>query len=239
MAWSCGAANDVWASSPLAIHKWPRVMENIHQLWEKITTNLQPTDVETAAIILRQIWTRRIEHVFQGKIQSPERVNTAVLLDKNEFLSAQKLCLAVFPPVQLSRQLSRWKVSKRGWVKINWDAAVFEKKHMMGVGVVIRDDHGEVTACLSAPQTCFSHPIVAETRAPWKAFQFCKDLGFEYGFFEGDSQQLVTAINSEADCDAWYGHLIEEAKIFLKNQPYWSVSFVHREGNQAAPFRYI
>lgn len=35
MAWNYCAANDVWATSTLAIHKWLSVMEDIHQLWEK------------------------------------------------------------------------------------------------------------------------------------------------------------------------------------------------------------
>lgn len=33
---------------------------------------------------------------------------------------------------------------------------------------------------------------------------------------------------------AWYGELIEDAKLVLKNHPLWRVHFIHREGNQVA-----
>lgn len=58
-------------------------------------------------------------------------------------------------------------------------------------------------------------------------------LGFVKVQFKGDSQLFVNAINSDADCEAWYGHMVEEAKGILKMRPLWSISFVHREGNCA------
>lgn len=60
------------------------------------------------------------------------------------------------------------------------------------------------------------------------------DLGFGKVQFEGDSQVLVNAISSDAVCEAWSGHLVEEAKEILKMRPLWSISFDHREGNRAA-----
>lgn len=62
---------------------------------------------------------------------------------------------------------------------------------------------------------------------------FCMVLGFVKVQFKGDSQLFVNAINSDADCEAWYGHMVEEAKGILKMRPLWSISFVHREGNCA------
>lgn len=44
---------------------------------------------------------------------------------------------------------------------------------------------------------------------------------------------LVNAINTEAECEAWFGHLVEEAKMIFKNRSQWPISFVHREGNRA------
>lgn len=45
------------------------------------------------------------------------------------------------------------------------------------------------------------------------------ELGFDFAHFEGDSQLLVNAINREAECEAWFGHLVEEAKMIFKNWP--------------------
>lgn len=45
--------------------------------------------METAAITLRHIWTRRNAYVYQEKLHSPDQVNMAVLLEKEEYISAQ------------------------------------------------------------------------------------------------------------------------------------------------------
>lgn len=64
MAWNCCVANDVWASISLPIHKWPRYIEDFHQLWDKITISLEQTEIEKVAITIIQIWHQRNEFVF-------------------------------------------------------------------------------------------------------------------------------------------------------------------------------
>lgn len=98
--------------------------------------------------------------------------------------------------MQQPRQHTIWKAPKSEWVKINWDAAVHEKQYTMGIGAVIRYDHKQIMVCLSSSQTFYSQPIVVELKALWKALHFCMDIGFECAYFEGDSQQMVNAINT-------------------------------------------
>lgn len=136
--------------------------------------------------------------------------------------------------VQQPRQQIRWKAPERGWVKVIWDAAVIEKSQKMGIGVVIRDFQGEVMDCLSSLKPFHSHSIVVEYEALWRAMYFCMELGFERAQFEGDTELLINAITNEAECVAWFGHLVEEAKQIFKNRSHWTIPFVHWEGNGAA-----
>lgn len=104
----------------------------------------------------------------------------------------------------------------------------------MGMGAMIRDFKGDVMACLCSTHKFISSPIVAAYRALRKTMQFCVELGFKLAIFEGDSQLLVEAINREEDSETWYGHLVAEVKTWFKNRQQWTISFIHREGNQAA-----
>lgn len=53
---------------------------------------------------------------------------------------------------------------------------------------------------------------------------------------EGDAQVLINAINEAEECRAWFGNLIEDAKMRLKSLPLWKVRFIHREGNRVAHY---
>jgi hypothetical protein len=41
-----------------------------------------------------------------------------------------------------------WQPPPAGFVKLNWDAAVDEKRCKMGIGIVVRNSSGEVLAIL-------------------------------------------------------------------------------------------
>lgn len=49
----------------------------------------------------------------------------------------------------------------------------------------------------------------------------------------GNALVPIKAINSEDACWAWNGTLVEDAKQVLKSRSLWSISFVHKEGNNA------
>lgn len=103
----------------------------------------------------------------------------------------------------------------------------------MGIGVVIRDYKGEVMTCLNPPKPFHSQPIIAKYQALWRAMTLYLELGFELIQFERDAQLLVNSINSEDECLSWYEHLVEEARQVFKHRTHWTISFVHREGNEA------
>lgn len=56
----------------------------------------------------------------------------------------------------------RCKAPKNGFVKINWDTVVDKNRRKMYIGVVVRDDMGEVMATLSAPKYHIIEPDIAE-----------------------------------------------------------------------------
>jgi hypothetical protein len=68
----------------------------------------------------------------------------------------------------------------------------------MGVRVITRDVEGFVLAamCITVPFSI--DPIVAEAVAAWKAVKFCRDVGLQQVFIEGDALKIIHALGQEA-----------------------------------------
>ena len=73
---------------------------------------------------------------------------------------------------------SRWLCPQDGWVKTNFDGAVFSYSNQSGVGVVIWDNNGAVLASCSEKLHQAYKPDEVEALAALKAISLARDLGF-------------------------------------------------------------
>lgn len=48
---------------------------------------------------------------------------------------------------------------------------------------------------------------------------------------EGDAKAIIEAIHGLDECCTWYGTRIEDVRCFWQKHPFWSLVFIHREGN--------
>ena len=78
--------------------------------------------------------------------------------------------------------------------KVNVDGAVFRSQRTAGVGVLIRDCHGQVIAALSKKICAPLGPLEVEAKAFEAGIQFAKDVGIQDFIVEGDSMILYNAL---------------------------------------------
>ena len=90
-----------------------------------------------------------------------------------------------------------WRAPPTGFMKINFDGAVFDDANMSGVGVVIRDSYGEVLASCSEKISQAYEAEVIEALAAQKALSFAQELGFQNVILEGDALGLIQALKSQ------------------------------------------
>lgn len=135
-------------------------------------------------------------------------------------------------PTTRCRQFVKWKAPNNPFVKVNWDAALCNTTQKMGIGIAMRDHCGQFLAGLSSSLDFSSKPILVEFKALWRALELCVELGLERVYLEGDAQTLIHSINGGDTSQAWRGNIIEEVQQILKNVPFWSINFVHRERNK-------
>lgn len=100
--------------------------------------------------------------------------------------------------------------------------------------MIARDSLGKLVAARGIPIDSKLEPVLAEAQAALHATIFAKNLGLVNIIFEGDTKQIIKAINSEQPCMSSYGPLVDGAVSGLgglENSPF---SHVKREANCAA-----
>ncbi|XP_030945152.1 uncharacterized protein LOC115969601 [Quercus lobata] len=128
----------------------------------------------------------------------------------------------------------KWSPPAEGGYKANFDAAFFESSELAGIGVVVRDNSGNVMGALSQKISRPQSVEHAEALAACRAVILVKELLLSQACFEGDCQRVIQAINAGGPNRTLFGHIIEEICNFSSSLA--SCSFVHvrREGNKLA-----
>lgn len=83
-------------------------MEDFHQLWDKIISNLERLDIERVAIILRLIWLRRNAFVFQNILKHSYSLVQTTIFKHEEYQVAQQRNTCCGTPKK------QWKDLKEG-----------------------------------------------------------------------------------------------------------------------------
>ncbi|XP_042980184.1 uncharacterized protein LOC122310355 [Carya illinoinensis] len=122
-------------------------MRNIlaYLLWLKLGRD----EVEVVAYILRRIWMRWNSWIFENGFDEAKQVIRATKQAEVEYKEANLRCFqeGVYCS-KLRRESARWEKPLREEIKVNWDTTIDEKMKTIGIGVVGRDDQGEIMACL-------------------------------------------------------------------------------------------
>ena len=80
--------------------------------------------------------------------------------------------------------------------KTNFNEAMFLESDQAGIGVVVRNQAGQVMATLSERIQKPGSAEILEVLATWRAVQFILELGFKQLVFEGDSEVIIKALDN-------------------------------------------
>ncbi|XP_050289889.1 uncharacterized protein LOC126728050 [Quercus robur] len=108
------------------------------------------------------------------------------------------------PPMQ------QWRPPNLHCLKINFDAAVFCRSSLVGIGVVVHNNAGEVEGALSSSIPMAQLVADLEALACLKAIQFALELGITRVVFEGDSAVVINALLHGAGAFASFGNILDD-----------------------------
>ncbi|KAL8113768.1 hypothetical protein AgCh_020895 [Apium graveolens] len=136
----CTFAQSVWRSAGMS--QWVQIMqgETIFEHFKRLFTTGTKEQCISVALFCWSIWNRRNEWVWS-------RIDVSVFGTMNAAINL----LGDWKTAQVEREKvskssngngRRWQAPSSGWVKLNIDAAVLGDIGAIGVGGVIRDEHG-------------------------------------------------------------------------------------------------
>ena len=101
-----------------------------------------------------------------------------------------------------------WQPSGPFQYKVNVDEALFEADKTAGLGVVIRNEHGQVMASLSERIRLPSTVLEVEALAARRGLELAVETGFKNIVLESDSQILITALREGSYSLSSFGHIV-------------------------------
>ena len=99
-----------------------------------------------------------------------------------------------------------------GRYKVNCDVAINSTMRAMGVGIIVKDNKGQVHAASCKTILSVQEPVVAEAMGALFAAKFSWDLGIQDIDIEGDSLQVIQAIRGSDINWSNYGHIIGDTR---------------------------
>ena len=102
------------------------------------------------------------------------------------------------------------------------------------MGVVIRNECGEVMASLSEKIAMPSSVEVLKMLAARRAAIFVQGLGFKNVYFEGDAMGVVRSLSDKDNSNAFVGQLVKDLLSIAGLFHTYSISHVRRQGNNVA-----
>ena len=87
------------------------------------------------------------------------------------------------PSKKFHAQKPRWKPPDAGLLKLNFDGAIFDDLRAAGIGVAVRNEHGEVVAALAEQIPIPDSVFTLETLAARHAVLFARDISLHHVVF--------------------------------------------------------
>ena len=213
--YQCSKLQDLWSKVECWNHSSLKQATSFIDLMGCVFPNNR--DPELFSMVAWAIWNRR-NNLRLGK--------AAALLD--ELLSQTKDRLRDFKlynsssVIPVGRPPTRWQAPNQNTYKVNFDGALFSAANTAGMGVVIRNDEGQVMVSLSQKTTLPFTAIEVEAMAARRALELALETRFQQIILEGDSQILLSALENNSHTLSNFGHLITDihylASCFSKIQ---------------------
>ncbi|KAL0327848.1 UNVERIFIED_CONTAM: hypothetical protein Scaly_2217400 [Sesamum calycinum] len=126
-----------------------------------------------------------------------------------------------------------WKPPEAGWVKVNYDGALFADGKEGGAGVVARSETGECVAWVSYRFVKPIYPEEVEAMAAREAALLVVQHGWPAIILEGDCASLIHKLQARETNFSTIGQLTQDIKCIVARSS-CVFPLVHRAGNKVA-----
>ncbi|XP_075645735.1 uncharacterized protein LOC142616862 [Castanea sativa] len=226
--WSCTSLNEVWVGDRWNFRSRLRFAD-FKELCKWVLGNGKP--LELFAIQVWSIWNQR-NKLRLNQPCCPTKELQKMAEDSWTEIRRHNLKLNRFSSSPTHQRL--WTAPTLDSYKINYDGALSTTDNKSGIGIVVRDYHGEVIASLIQQLDQAYQPVEVEAMAASKAVEFGSELGIQRAIIEGDSAVVVKSLTSKECGLTPYSQLLNDVSLFSGFYSQLSYSHVKRDGNKVA-----
>ena len=187
----CSRGTEVWNASKLSLpfiirESWSFVdtFSRLQNCWEA-----QPGKLKKWITICWGIWKSR------NVVRHGDQRRTGLWVVRSSMKSLEEFQIANETPNQISSDhTTTWKPPPPGWFKVNVDGALFSKTKQSGIGVIVRDEEGNVIVACSRKLDLPLGALKIEAKALEAGVQFAEEVGLRNVVFEGDSLLVINVV---------------------------------------------
>ncbi|XP_065636023.1 uncharacterized protein LOC111983043 isoform X1 [Quercus suber] len=225
--WSCQRARQIWQCTKLGFAFEPSAINPFFDLvWHLMMLEEYDEDkVATVVTIAWSIWANRNEVRHGGTKKTGE----ALVKWSAQYLAEYRSANVSTEPAPRSQDVRRSPPPTASY-KMNMDGAVFKTQKSAGVGVIIRDEQGQVVAALSQKINAPLGALEVEAKAVEIALQFAMDVGVYEFIMEGDSLVVYNALCGHSSPPSSVASVISGALDFCGLFRRVEFSHIRRQG---------
>ena len=128
-------------------------------------------------------------------------------------------------PSSNTQNTTIWKPPPPGYFKVNVDGALFAKSKQSGVGVIVRDEEGNVVAAMCRKLDLPLGVLETEAKALEIGMAIAEEVGLKDVVFEADSQLLINSVHGTREATSSVLNIIQG--VLRKAQGFRTFDFLH------------
>ncbi|KAL0406440.1 UNVERIFIED_CONTAM: putative mitochondrial protein [Sesamum latifolium] len=226
----CHIARQAWALSNLPWDIISRWKDDPLHWFRDVGNHLQPMDFDFFLVMCWFLWWSRNQHCMKNKFINPMQTVTSARC----FLEAYQEANLRSPTSATTPSDQTWHRPPNGFIKINFDGALFQNHAEVGVGVVARDCQGGIRAWFSHRFPRHAEPELAEALAARTDIDIILKHRWPSVILEGDCLPLINKLRSSATDNSLVRPLIWDIKSASSACHSFLFNYVSRNGNSLA-----
>jgi len=227
--WDCVFAVDVWKETRLNLPKFQNPQRDFIDVAWRLRDVQSEVVWEIIATMAWCLWKNRNSVKYEGKGKPTKAIAREAKTVVEEF--------HMFNSTMSQESNSRrryWTPPLSDWYKVNVDEAVFKEINSYSIGVVIRNDKGQLMRAMSKKLELPLGALEVEAKAVEEGAMLAKDFDLSHIIIEGDAQTVMSALAGHTSPPSTIQNIIARARQRTLNFSAWKATHVRRNCNQAA-----